>query len=82
MGLGSFLQIRWCCANFHRDSGVNTLFAIERKKETGEAGSIPGWERTPGGGHSNHSNILAGKIPWTEEPSVLWPMWSQKDVHD
>ena len=34
----------------------------------GNAGSIPGWGRSPRGGNSNHSSILAWKISWTEEP--------------
>ena len=44
VGLGSFLQIRWCCANFHRDSGVNTLFAIERKKQERQVRFLDGKE--------------------------------------
>ena len=27
---------------------------------------------------ATHSNILAWKIPWTEEPAWLWSMRSQK----
>ena len=34
-----------------------------------DTGSIPGWGRSPGGGHGNHSSILAWRIPWTEETS-------------
>ena len=34
-------------------------------------GSIPGLGRSPGEGHSNHSSILAWRIPWTEEPGEL-----------
>ena len=30
---------------------------------------IPGSERSPGGGNSNHSSIFAWRIPWTEEPA-------------
>ena len=33
-----------------------------------DVGSIPGPGRSPGGGHGTHSNILAWRIPWTEEP--------------
>ena len=33
--------------------------------------SIPGSGRCPGGGHGNHSSILAWKIPWTEESGGL-----------
>ena len=39
--------------------------------DTGDAGSIPGWARSPGGGNATHSSILAWKIPWTEEPGGL-----------
>ena len=34
-------------------------------------GWIPGWGRSPGGGHEICSNILALRIPWTEEPGGL-----------
>ena len=30
-------------------------------------GLVPGLGRSPGGGHGSHSNILAWRIPWTEE---------------
>ena len=33
-----------------------------------EADSIPGSGRSPGEGNGTHSNILAWRIPWTEEP--------------
>ena len=33
-----------------------------------DAGWIPGSERSLGGGHGNHSSVLAWEIPWTEEP--------------
>ena len=39
----------------------------------GDQGSIPlGWEDPLKQGMANHSSILAWKIPWTEEPGVLW----------
>ena len=31
---------------------------------------------------ATHSNILAGKIPWTEEPSTLLSMALQRTGHD
>ena len=43
------------------------------------AGSTPGFGRSPGEG--NGSNIFAWKIPWTEEPSGLQYMESQKKEH-
>ena len=38
---------------------------------TGDAGSIPGSGKSPGGGNGNPSSILAWEIPWTEEPGRL-----------
>ena len=43
-----------------------------------EAGLIPGSGRSPGGGHGNHSSILAWRIPWTEEPGGLQTLGSQR----
>ena len=37
-----------------------------------------GPERSPGVGMATHSSILAWKIPWTEEPSVLKSMGLQR----
>ena len=39
-----------------------------------DMGSIPGLGRSPGGGNGTHSSILAGRIPWTEEPVGLQSM--------
>ena len=36
----------------------------------------------PGEGNGNHSNILAWKIPWTEEPGRLQSTGSQRVRHD
>ena len=36
--------------------------------DTRDMGLIPGLGRSPGEGNGYHSNILAWKIPWTEEP--------------
>ena len=33
-------------------------------------------------GRATHSNILAWEIPWTEEPSSLQSMWSQRVWHN
>ena len=37
----------------------------------GDLGLSPGLRRSPGGGHVNPLQILAWKIPWTEEPGGL-----------
>ena len=47
-----------------------------------DVGSIPGWGRSPGGGHSNHSSTHAWRIPWTEESGGLWSIGSQRVGHD
>ena len=41
-------------------------------EDTGDVGSIPGWEEPLEEEMATHSSILARKIPWTEEPSGLW----------
>ena len=46
--------------------------------DTGYTGSIPGWGDPPVEETATHSNILAWKIPWTEEPGGLHSMGSQK----
>ena len=38
---------------------------------TGNAGSIPGLRRYPGGGDDNPLQYSCWKIPWTEEPGGL-----------
>ena len=54
-----------------------------------DAGSVPGWGRTLGGGEepleegtATHSSILAWRIPWTEEPEELQLIGSQRIGHD
>ena len=37
----------------------------------GDLGLIPGSGRSPGEGNGNSSNILAWRVPWTEEPGGL-----------
>ena len=47
-----------------------------------DVGLIPGSGRSPGGGHTTHSSVLAWRIPWTEEPGRLQSMESQRVGHD
>ena len=49
---------------------------------TGDVGSVPGLERSPGEGNGNHSSILAWEIPWMEEPGGLQSMGSQRVRHN
>ena len=45
-------------------------------------GSVPGLGRSPGEGMTTHSDILAWRIPWTEEPGRLDSMGLQRVWHD
>ena len=45
-------------------------------------GLIHEWGGSPGEEMTTHSHILAGKIPWTEEPGELRPMGLQRVEHD
>ena len=48
----------------------------------GDPGSIPGREASLEKGMATHSNGLAWKIPWTEEPGGLQSMGSQRVGHN
>ena len=41
-----------------------------------------GWEDPLKKEMAMHSSILTQRIPWTEEPSGLWSMGSQRVRHD
>ena len=41
-------------------------------EDVGDAGLSPGEAGALEGGIAAHSSILAGRIPWTEEPGGLW----------
>ena len=45
-----------------------------------DAVSIPSWEDPLEKEMTTHSNILAGIIPWTEEPGRLQSMGSQSQT--
>ena len=47
-----------------------------------DTGSIPGLGRSPGEGNATHSNSLAKRTQWTEEPSGLQSMGWQRVGHD
>ena len=42
-----------------------------------DTGSVPGLRKSPGVGNGNPSDILTGRIPWTEEPGGLQSMGLQ-----
>ena len=67
--------------NYRRASQV-TLMIKNLPANAGDAGSIPGLGRSPGGEHGNSLHILAWRIPWTEEPSRLQSMGSHRVGHN
>jgi len=46
-----------------------------------DADSIPGSERSSRAGNGNPLKYSCLKIPWTEEPSRLWSIGSQRVRH-
>ena len=44
--------------------------------------SVPGLGRSPGGGNDTPFQILARRIPWTEEPGGLQSMGLQRLGHN
>ena len=50
------------------------------KESAADPGSIPGSGRSPREANGNHSSILAWKMPWTEKPSTLQSMGSQRET--
>ena len=61
--------------------GVKNLPA--KTGDVRDVGSIPGWGRSPGGGHGNPLEwILAWRIPWTEEPDGLQSIGLHRGRHD
>ena len=47
-----------------------------------DVSSVPGSERSPGGGHGNPLQYSSWRIPWTEEPGGLQSMGSQRVGQD
>ena len=60
-------------------SAVKNLPATQETQET-QAQSL-GQEDPLEEGMATHSSVLAGKIPWTEEPGRLKSMRSQSQTH-
>ena len=70
-----------------KDKGTGSIFnrssvGKELACSAGDLGLIPGSGRSPGGGNGSPLQILAWRIPWTEEPGRLQSMGSQKVGHD
>ena len=69
-GKQASIQIPWWLSG--KESACNA-------EDAGDAGSIPGLGRSPGGRDGNHSSILAWEIPWTEEPTNH-SLWGHKEI--
>ena len=50
--------------------------------DTGDVGSIPGLGRSLEEEMATLSSLLAGKIPWTEEPGGVQSPWGCRVGHD
>ena len=48
----------------------------------GDAGLIPGWQDPLEKEMATHSSILAGEIPWMEEPGELQSVGLQRARHN
>ena len=57
------------------------LSGEESACNSGDLGSVPGSERSPGEGNGNTLSILAWRIPWTEEPGGPQSLGSQRVGH-
>ena len=56
--------------------------ALVVKNLPASEGDIRDVGSAPGEGMTTHSSILAGKIPWTEEPDEPQSIGSQRAGHD
>ena len=74
------LDARYFSECFPGGAVVKNLPANAR--DTKDMGSIFGPGICSGLGNGNHSNILAWKIPWTEEPGSYSPWGHKRIEHD
>ena len=65
------------CYNGPQASQV-TLMVKNPPANAGDQSLTPGLGRSPGGGMATHSNILAWRIPWTEECGRLQSIGSHR----
>ena len=70
-----------------RMEGASQLALVVKNPpaNAGDAGDhdlIPAWGRSLEGGNAIHFSILAGEIPWTEDPGGLHSMGSHRVGHD
>ena len=70
----------------HHVPGNKTMTGAQMVKDqaanAGDLDSIPHWEDALEKEMSTHSNALAWRIPWIEDPGGLKSMGSQRVRHD
>ena len=73
-GIGNLLQYSWASLVAQLVKNLPAMWEIQ----------VPslGWEDPLEKGMATHSNILAWRIPWTEEPGMLQSMGSQRVGHN
>ena len=64
------------------DTGLPWWLSGKEPTSTGGTGSILGQEDPLEKEMATHSSVLAWETPWTEEPSRLQSMGSQRVGHD
>ena len=87
-----YIKVHFCCTLNELGQIYNDIWASQavlvvknlpaNAGDIRDAGSIPGSWRSPGGGMSTHSSILAWRISWTEDPGGLQSVVSQRDGHN
>ena len=76
----SFRSLLSLHMGFPGGSGVKNLPSVQEMQET-RVLSL-GWENPLEEGMATHSNILAWRIPWTEETCGLQPIELERVGHD
>ena len=88
MKLGKIMRLMWANETWQATSygAPQVVLAVKslcaNAKDTRGVGVTPGSRRSPGEKHETHSNILAWRISWTEEPGSLQFMGSQRVRQD
>ena len=72
----------WWCVYFFLWVSQVALVVPANAGDIRDVGAVPGFGRSPGGGHGSPLQYLAWRTPWTEEPGGPQSMGSQRVGHD
>ena len=74
----------WRFAFFQGDAGASIVAQLVKNPPAMQETQVQslGWEDPLEKGMAIHSNILAWRIPWTEEPGRLQPIGLQRVRHN